>query len=196
MSYIIVGLGNPGEEYKNTRHNTGRAVLEYFCKSRKFSDWEYDKKLDAQTSVGNIKKESTSLLLPDTFMNKSGMSARSLVKSAKAARSLIVVHDEIDLPIGTFKIVFNRGSGGHKGVESITRTIKTKAFTRVRVGITPATPSGKIRKPQGEKKVHDFILGTFKPAELQKLKRILPQVAGAIEMIIVEGKEKAMNTYN
>ncbi len=196
MSHIIVGLGNPGEKYENTRHNTGRIVLEHFRKMKKFPEWEYNKKLNAETFEGKLQKEKAFLVLPETFMNKSGVSVKPLVKSEKVAERLIVVHDDLDLPIGTFKIAFNRGTGGHKGVDSIRRSIKTKAFIRLKVGIALATPSGKVKKPKGEHKVNDFILGVFKPAELQKLKRILPKMTDALEMIITEGKEKAMNRFN
>ncbi|MAG12866.1 aminoacyl-tRNA hydrolase [bacterium] len=197
MSYTIVGLGNPGKEYENTRHNTGWIVLEHFRKTKKFPEWKHNKKLNAETSEGKLQKEKALLVLPGTFMNKSGKAIAHLKdKSLKIKACLIVVHDDLDLPIGTFKIAFNRGTGGHKGVDSIRRSIKTKAFIRLKVGIAPATPSGKVRKPKGEQKVSDFILGAFNPAELQKLKRILPKMTDTLEMIVAEGKEKAMNRFN
>lgn len=170
--YYIVGLGNPGEEYKISRHNAGRIVLANF------------------TAGKNVK-----VVFPDTFMNNSGKVLKPLIKTKKAAHDLIVVHDDLDLSLGKFKIAFNRDSAGHKGVESIIRNIKTKEFVRVRVGISPVTPSGKIKKPE-VKKVIDFIIGEFKPKELAIIKKISKKIAEAIEMIINEGLQKAMNVYN
>lgn len=197
MNYIV-GLGNPGEEYEVSRHNTGRIVVEIFRKKMKFSDWEFSKKLKALTSGGPAergKKNKVELILPETFMNKSGLALKPLITSKKKAEGLVVIYDDLDLPLGTFKIVFNRGSGGHKGVESVARSIKTKEFVRVKVGISPSTPSGKLKKPKGDK-VIDFILGNFKPKELELLKKVSKKIALALETIVTEGHLKAMNLYN
>ncbi|MEK7558472.1 MAG: aminoacyl-tRNA hydrolase [Patescibacteria group bacterium] len=197
MSYIIVGLGNPGDEYLNTRHNTGRIVLEYFRKKNNFSNWESDKKLEALVSYGRMPSVKGIILVePESFMNKSGVSIAPLVKSKKAAESLIVIHDDLDLPIGSYKISFNRGSGGHKGVESIIRAVKTEGFVRVRVGISPVTPSEKIKKPKGEKAIDDFILGNFKDKESEILKKVSKKICDALIMIISEGRQKAMSVFN
>ena len=196
MSYIIVGLGNPGEEYEKTRHNSGRIALEYFRKKNKFPKWEYNKRLNGLVSEGKIGKREVKLIEPETFMNKSGLSLKMLVSSRKKAEQLIIIHDDLDLPLATFKIVFNRGSGGHKGIESIVKNIRTKAFTRIRIGISPTTPSGKIKKPKGEQKVIDFILGTFRTAELKKIQIVARRVERALVTLVSEGKEKAMSEYN
>lgn len=193
---IIFGLGNPGEEYEGTRHNTGRMILEVFRKKQDFPDWEFDKKSSAEVSEGKIKKEKIILVSPDTFMNKSGQAAVRYVKSKKAAENLVVIHDDLDLPLGRFKIVFNRGSGGHKGVESIMRALKTEAFTRVKIGISKDAGKGRVKKPVGEKAVGDFILGKFKPAELVELKKVAKKVCEALETMATEGREKAMGIYN
>lgn len=195
MKYIVA-LGNPGEEYKNTRHNVGRIALDIFTKKNDFSDWIADKKLKALSSQGKIGKDKVCLIEPETFMNKSGLSLRSIITSKKKAEELVVIHDDLDLPIGKFKISFNKSSGGHRGVESIIKAIKTEAFTRVRIGISPATASGKLKKPKGEKEVGDFILGEFKKSEIETLKKISKKVADAIEMLIIEGREKAMGEFN
>ncbi|MBU6431363.1 aminoacyl-tRNA hydrolase [Patescibacteria group bacterium] len=192
MKYIAA-LGNPGEEYENTRHNVGRIALEAFVKKNDFSDWVFDKKLKALSSdEGKIGKERVCLIEPETFMNKSGLSFQPIIKNKKKAEDLVVIHDDLDLPIGKFKISFNKSSGGHRGVESIIKAIKTEAFTRVRVGISPATPSGKLKKPKGEKEVADFILGEFKKSEMETLKKVSKKVSAALEMLIMEGREKAM----
>ncbi len=195
MKYITA-LGNPGEEYKNTRHNVGRIVLEAFVKKNDFSDWILDKKIKALSSQGKIGKEKALLIEPETFMNKSGLSLQLIITSKKKAEELIVIHDDLDLPIGKFKISFNKSSGGHRGVESIIKAIKTQSFTRFRVGISPSTPSGKLKKPKGDKEVGDFILGEFKKSEIETLKKISKKVTAALEMIISEGREKAMGEFN
>ncbi len=190
-NYIIVGLGNPGEEYVETRHNMGRMVLDAFVKNDKFKDWQLDKKTQALKVEGKVGKNKALLLKPETFMNKSGNSVKPLIKSKKAAETLVVIHDDLDLPLGKIKISFNKSSGGHKGVESIMRAIKTEAFIRLRLGISGETASGKIKKPQGEEKVIDTILGEFKKNEVDELKKVIKKSALALELIIKEGREKA-----
>lgn len=136
MNFLIVGLGNPGEEYKNTRHSVGRILLEHFRKSVDFPDWQENKYAQALCASGKIEKEKVDLILPETFMNKSGKSVSFLsTKNKIKPENIIVVYDDLDLPLGKFKISFNRGSGGHKGIESVARSLKTKEFARLRVGI-------------------------------------------------------------
>lgn len=196
MAWIVVGLGNPGEEYEATRHNTGRMGVEFLAKKSGASAWKEDKTSKSRTTGARIGRELLALVLPETFMNKSGFSAAKFVKSVKAAEKLIVVYDDLDLPLGTFKISFNRGSGGHKGIDSIARFLKTKRFVRVRVGISPATAGGAIRKPHGEKEVEKFILGQFKSHEMEELQRVYKKVCEAIEAIVSEGREIAMTRFN
>jgi PTH1 family peptidyl-tRNA hydrolase len=196
MNYVIVGLGNPGEEYELTRHNTGRIILGTLHKKEDFSEWKADKKLKALVSSGKIGKDKVEIILPETFMNKSGASIAPLVKNKKQAERLIVVHDDLDLPLGSIKISFNRGSGGHKGIESIIRAIKTEAFVRVRVGVSPKTSKGKAKKPKGEDKIVDFIIGKFSKLEQEIIKKVGKQVAEAIVLLIKEGREKAMGEFN
>lgn len=209
--YIIVGLGNPGEEYKNTRHNIGRIVVEYFAKNAEkiaekreskkaakntgFEDFEFSKKYNATVASGEINGEKALLVLPETFMNKSGKSLEALVTSVKKAEKLIVVQDDLDMPLGKTKILFNRGSGGHKGIESIVRVIKTEAFARLKIGICPTTPGGKSKKPVGEKLL-DFIVGPFKPAEMDEVKDVSKRGAEALFVMINDGREKAMGEFN
>ena len=192
---IIIGLGNPGEEYAGTRHNIGRMMVEAFAKKNKFDDFEFDKKLKALVSKGEVGKEKVMLVEPEPFMNKSGVSVAPLVKSKKAAEALIVVHDDLDMPLGKFKISFNRSSGGHRGVESVIRAIKTEAFIRVKIGVSPSTASGKLKKPTGEK-VLDFIIGKFRKPELDDVKSVSKKVSTALEMLVLEGREKAMGEFN
>ena len=139
MALVIVGLGNPGKEYEKTRHNAGRMAVELLAKQESFDDFVFNKKANALVSEGKIGKEKVTLVLPETFVNLSGKAGSAFVKSVKAAKDLLVLQDELDLPLGTLKMVYGRGSGGHKGVESIMRALKTEEFTRIRIGISAAS---------------------------------------------------------
>jgi PTH1 family peptidyl-tRNA hydrolase len=196
MQYVIVGLGNPGEEYVDTRHNAGRMVLEVFRKKNDFPEWATDKSLKARVSKGVFGKDKIVLLEPDNFMNVSGKSVTPFIKNAKDAERTIVVYDDLDLPLGTMKISFNRSSGGHRGVESIIKALKTPAFARLRVGICPTTPTGKPRKPKGEDAILDFIVGPFKKPEMEVMKKVTKKGADALALILSEGREIATGKVN
>ena len=160
--YIVVGLGNPSAEYAKTRHNTGRMAAD-----------------NVRDKVSGIK-----VFVPDTFMNKTGSAVAKVVKSKRAAEKLIVIYDDLDLPLGTMKISYNRGSGGHKGLESIIRALKTREFIRIRIGI-------------GKKSdVEKHILGNFSKLEMEKLKKVFKGVVTAVETIIEEGLQPAMTEFN
>ncbi len=196
MAWVIVGLGNPGEEYESTRHNTGRMALEFFAKSAGLGEWKEDKNAKAHVTSGLLGETATVLVAPDTFMNKSGAAVGKFVKSQKAAERMIVIYDDLDLPLGKMKLSFDRGSGGHRGVESVTKTVKTKKFTRIRIGISPTTAGGALRKPHGDKLVNDFILGKYKGADMEELKKVFKKAAQAIEKTVAEGPLIAMNEFN
>ena len=196
MNYVIVGLGNPGEEYENTRHNLGRIILEYFRKKYDCTEWQINKKSKGLISEGEIEKSKIILLEPETFMNKSGVSAKFFITSKKNAEKLVVIYDDLDLPMGTFKISFNKGTGGHKGLDSIAKNIKTKEFIRVRVGISQVTPAGKLRKLKGDQRILDYLMSDFGKKDLENLKKIKPKILKALETIIVGGRMKAMNEFN
>ena len=195
MQYTIFGLGNPGEEYKETRHNTGRMALVTFAKKVDATEWKEGMKEKALTSKAKVGKNTVLMFMPETFMNKSGNSVGAVVKSKKDALNMIVIHDDMDLPMGKFKISFNKSSGGHKGVESVIKAAKTQEFTRVRVGVCPTTPSGKLKKPQGDD-ILDFIVGPFKKPEAEVMKKTFKKVAEAIESIVADGREIAMGKWN
>ena len=184
MQWVIAGLGNPGSEYIGTRHNTGRDFLHDIEKK------EGEKGLPAGRQ-GKLFGTKVALITPDVYMNNSGGPLKKLVPSKAAAAKLIVLHDELDLPLGKVKISFGSSAGGHNGVKSVIAALKTQDFTRIRIGISPSTPGGKLKRPDGEKIV-DFVLGKFKPAEAEKLKKSRKLVAEAIEIILKEGVQKAM----
>src|SRR5581483_7094665 len=152
----------PKQEYEGTRHNVG------------------------QDLVRAIEPDAKAVEL-DVYMNNSGPALKRAVGSPK---NLIVVHDELDLPLGKVKISYGSSAGGHNGVKSVIKALKTADFARIRVGISPSTPSGKLRRPDGEKIVY-FVLGKFRPPEREKLKKVKKLVAEAIELIIESGVERA-----
>jgi PTH1 family peptidyl-tRNA hydrolase len=193
---LIVGLGNPGKEYENTRHNTGRIILDKIAKANDFSEWKNDMKLKSLRAKGELGSEKVDFLLPETFMNNSGNSVSQLIDNPKKLKNLVVVYDDIDLPLGHLKISFNRSSGGHNGLESIIKKVKSREFVRIRVGIAVSTPTGKLRKPKGEEAVLKFLLGSFKEDELKEIKKISKKVQDIIELISKEGKDKAMGEFN
>jgi len=194
MRYIV-GLGNPGEEYELTRHNAGRIAVLEFIKKEGIGSPEFDKKLKALVAKGEIGGEKFQIILPETFMNKSGNSLKPLALSAKKAENLIVVHDDIDLPLGKIKISFGKNSGGHKGVESVIKAVKTINFTRVRIGISSTNAKGIVKKPSGDKFL-DYIVGKFKPVEMVEMKKSAKKSAEALKVIVSDGAEKAMGEFN
>ncbi len=195
MLYVF-GLGNPGSEYEKTRHNAGRIILEQIATVNDFSEWKNDMKLKSLKSKGEISGEKFDFLLPETFMNNSGNAVAPLIDNPKKLKNLVVVYDDLDLPIGNLKISFNRSSGGHNGLESIIKRVKSEEFIRIRIGVCPQTPSGKSRKPKGEEQVVKFLLGPLKDDELKIIKSQSKKIAEIIVMISAEGKEKAMTIYN
>ncbi|MDO8436307.1 MAG: aminoacyl-tRNA hydrolase [bacterium] len=198
---LIAGLGNPGGKYKNTRHNIGfrvvdelrssshfatARVIDEFARKNNFPDFHFAKKYNAEISEGNLDNEKYILAKPRTFMNNSGRAVKSLMSTAKP--DLMVIHDDIDLPLGKIKISIGRGSAGHKGVESIIQAINSKNFIRIRVGILPET--GKPKNPE------DFVLQKFQQNEEKIVKDTIKKTIEAIEIIMGKGIEKAMNQYN
>lgn len=196
MAYVILGLGNPGGEYTKTRHNAGRMVAQLLAEQEGF---EFKEKKTAQALVadGSIDGEKVIVALPETMMNLSGKSATAFVKSKPAAKKLLVIRDELDLPLGVIKMtVPGRGSGGHKGIESIMRALKTKDFVQMKIGISPATPKGKLKKPEAGEKVLSHVLGKFSPKEDALLKKTLERAAEAARLFVTDGLEKAMLVAN
>lgn len=193
MATVIAGLGNPGNEYSKTRHNAGRMAVEAYADYAGFEPFALRKSASANTTDGAIDGEKVQLVIPEVFMNQSGKGLTSFVKSVKTAKKLLVVRDDLDLPIGVIKMtVHGRGSGGHKGVESIMRALKTKEFAQLKIGISGATAKGRAKKPAGDEKVISHVIGKFSPKELEALKKSFKKSNHAIELFITQGIEAAM----
>ncbi len=174
MSWIVVGLGNPDREYVGTRHNIGKDFLAAL-----------KDKLPKKAKIADL----------DVYMNNSGGPIKKLITSKKAAEQLIVLHDELDLPLGRVKISYGSSAGGHNGVRSIENALKTKDYVRVRIGISGATPSGKLKRPAPEK-IADFVLAKFRPPEQEKVKKAKKIVAEALDLILEEGIDRAQTEIN
>ncbi|MDB5265754.1 MAG: Aminoacyl-tRNA hydrolase, peptidyl-tRNA hydrolase, family [Parcubacteria group bacterium] len=197
MGYVLIGLGNPGGEYAKTRHNAGRMAVELLAKEEGFPEFTLKKTANAMVSEGTIGGEKVTLVLPDVSMNLSGKVAPSFVKSKPAAKKMIVIRDELDLPLGVIKMtVPGRGSGGHKGVESIMRALKTKDFVQIKIGISAETAKGKLKKPAAGEKVIKHVIGKFKPAEEATLKDTLARTTQAARLFITDGIEAAAMKAN
>jgi peptidyl-tRNA hydrolase, PTH1 family len=138
---IIAGLGNPETKYKNTPHNIGFETIDVFAKENDFFDFSLSKKFKAKIT----EKDGVVLAKPQTYMNNSGESISALTNFYKN-KDIVVVHDDIDLPIGKIKTSKNRGSAGHKGVESIIKEIGTKDFIRIRIGVLPEKKPANVEK--------------------------------------------------
>ena len=190
---LIVGLGNPGSKYQNTRHNVGFMVLDKVMRKLlpiKKSKWQEVKRLKSLV----VKEENFILAKPQVAMNVNGLAVNKLISNFKLqTSSLLVVHDDLDLPLGQIKIVQKRGAAGHRGVESVIRSLDSDGFWRVRVGI------GRNFKHESDssKEVADYVLSPFAQWEKQKAYNVISQ---ATELVIqavgggvkrVEGKHGA-----
>lgn len=190
---LIIGLGNPGEQYESTRHNLGFVVVDELKRKLDKGTWEQNKKFKAE-----LHKVSEDLLLvrPQTYMNLSGLSVASLKNFYKIdPKDIIVIHDELDLLLGKIKVRLGGGAGGHHGVESIIEKLGTDQFIRLRLGI--GTKEGFL----GEHKrtsfnAEHFVIDAFHPTERSKVKSMIKHALKALETLLEEGLEKAQNQFN
>lgn len=195
MKYIVP-LGNPGDKYESTRHNVGWLAMDYVIGARAWSSLIEDKQLSGRTTGGRLGAEPVVVLYPDTFMNNSGSAVAKLVPKQEVA-DLIVLHDDIDLPFGEIKISQGRGGGGNNGVTSIITKLESKDFVRIRIGIAPKSFwTGQIKRPAGGGPLERFVLKPFTPSERKVLPEVFNTVDAALEMIVTNGAEAAMNHYN
>lgn len=186
---LIAGLGNPGPKYENTRHNVGFKAIDKIAEGFQFPNFESQPIFNAKISRGKIAEKEVILAKPQSFMNNSGKSVKLLLNLYKITRTvLVVIHDDIDLPLGQIKIAKDRGSAGHKGVQSIIDTLGTKDFIRFRIGVLP-----KSGKP---KQADKFVLQKFTKEEEKILQKVIEKTIEAISLFLKEGLEKAMNLHN
>lgn len=194
--FYIVGLGNPGEKYANTRHNIGWLVLDYVRTQAGLPSLLHEKQNNAEITDGMIVGEPVTVIYPDTFMNNSGAAVVKFVKKAEADR-LIVLHDDIDLPFGEIKISQSRGAGGNNGVKSIIEKLGSKDFVRIRMGIAPTSFwTGKTKRPAGGGPLERFVLKPFSKKEERQLEEVSAKAYSALQEILKNGPEAAMNKFN
>lgn len=174
---VFVGLGNFEDKYIGTRHNVGRDFLIWFAKENNFSDFEFDKYVNAKISRGNFGGEQIEIILPETYMNLSGESVKRYLEHVG---NMYVFHDDIDMNFGEVKIKeAPSGSGGHNGIESLFKHLDTQDFKRVKIGIIPKRFFIGFKKPAKEK-VSDFVLSKFSVNEKSNLEEIYKKVEGLL----------------
>ena len=186
--YLIVGLGNPGEEYKWTRHNLGFMLIDKLAAEADVSV----KRRDCRSLVGSavIENERVRLIKPQTFMNLSGEAVACLLAKENvddASQDLIVISDDLALPFGTIRLRERGSAGGHNGLKSIISTIGTSEFIRLRIGIQP------------DHQVSDskaFVLEDFRKSQRSEVEKILDRAAEAVHSVLRDGIKKAMSLFN
>jgi PTH1 family peptidyl-tRNA hydrolase len=191
---LIVGLGNPGIEYQFTPHNAGFLAVDRIADDCGVS--LTNRRGRALTAKARLAGEEVLLAKPETFMNLSGLSVAALVREldiAVPSSDLIVLYDELAIPLGTIRIRERGSAGGHNGVKSISGALGTEEWLRVRIGIAPEEARAAESARQGRK---DYVLRPFRRQELAVLDKALDDAASAVEMILTEGAAVAMNLFN
>lgn len=184
--YLIVGLGNPGRAYADNRHNVGYRCVEHLAAAYDITFSRRQKR--NAVSLGTINRRSVLLAKPRTYMNKSGGPVAALVRFYRVPLDrLLVVYDDLDLPLGTTRLRPSGGSGGHRGVRSVIQQLGSRDFLRLRIG---------IGRPPGRMDPADYVLQDFSDEEEILLERTLEQAQAAIELWLEEGVEEAMSRYN
>jgi PTH1 family peptidyl-tRNA hydrolase len=186
LTYIIAGLGNPGRQYRNTRHNAGFIMIDHLVEEYKIRL----SKMQFNAITGSIELDSARVILakPQTFMNLSGQSVAALVRFYKIPlEQLLVAHDDIDLPVGALRIRPGGGAGGQKGLASTIERLGTQEFPRMRIG---------IGRPSGTQEAAGYVLQEFSTGDIRVLKAVFPQAVQAVHTFITEGLQAAMNRYN
>lgn len=184
--YLIVGLGNPGREYKETRHNIGFMLLDRFAERLNLAFTRMESR--ALVTKGNYQGFRIILAKPQTYMNLSGQAVGALARFYKITfNNLLVVYDDVDLPLGTIRIRASGGSGGHQGMNSIIGRIGTQEFPRLRLGID---------RPPGRMDAADYVLRDFAKDETEFLPVFLDRAVDAVLVFVTQGVDAAMNLFN
>jgi PTH1 family peptidyl-tRNA hydrolase len=187
--WLIVGLGNPGKEFAGNRHNVGFMVADLLA-SRVGAKFGRSKRAHAEVAEGRLGYGGPKLILakPLTFMNLSGAPAVALAQFFKVpVERVIAVHDELDVPFGQVRVKRGGGEGGHNGLRSMSKSLASKEYARVRFGIS---------RPPGRQDPADYVLREFSPSERKQLPFLIDRAADAVEAILVGGLESAQNEYN
>jgi len=188
---VIVGLGNPGREYAATRHNVGWWLIDHLADVWHFDGWKKDG--EAHVANGTVGGVKVRLVKPQTFMNLSGQALRSYARRPfwSAAKDLLVVVDEVQIPVGRTRIRARGSAGGHNGLKSVEHALGTREYARLRIGVGPSEERKGIIKD-----LADFVLAPFARDEREDVLALLPQLTAAVETWVHDGVEKAMNLHN
>lgn len=187
VSALIVGLGNPGENYAGTRHNIGQMVVDELA-SRASATLSVHKKTRTRAATVRLGGEAVVVAVPMSYMNVSGGPVHALANyQSVAPRDVVVVHDELDIPFGEVKIKRGGGSGGHNGLKDITKALGTPDYVRIRVG---------IGRPPGRMDAATFVLKPFSAAERKELDLLIARAADAAEAVITDGLEAAQQYFH
>ena len=185
---LIVGLGNPGSKYDKTRHNIGFEVVDALARRSQIS-WSENRKFQAALGEGfSPTREKLRLLKPLTYMNGSGQAIRAAIDWFKLPpESVLIVYDDLDLPVGRMRMRLSGSAGGHNGMKSAIAHLGTENFPRLRIGIAKST---------SDRDTISHVLGKFSPEETKVISEVLQFAVDAVEVALKEGVEKAMNLYN
>ena len=187
---LIVGLGNPGKSYADTRHNVGWRVIDHLAGVWRFDGWRKDQ--NALVSDGRIGGQRVRLVKPQTYMNLSGGILRPYLRreSWSAAKDLLVLVDDVALPVGRFRLRAQGSAGGHNGLKSIEAAVGSREYARLRIGVGP--PSDRERRGD----LSDYVLNKMGKQERRDIETLFPDLVGMTETWIREGVEVAMNRFN
>ena len=184
---LIIGIGNPDPQYQQTRHNVGFMFLDYLAKKVDTNSFAEDKKMNALVSKSKIEKTIVVLAKPLCYVNKSGEVVAKLARFYKIKpKNVVVVQDDLDIEFGSFKNSFEKNSGGHKGIESVIKALKTNKFYRLRIG-TSVRALEKARLQSDKKRdafVVDFVLAKFSPKEQDVIKKMFPKIYDRLLMLL------------
>jgi PTH1 family peptidyl-tRNA hydrolase len=188
---VILGLGNPGKEYEATRHNVGWWVLDHLADVWRFDGWRKDGK--AKVTSGPFGGTTVRLVKPLTYVNLSGAALRPYLRRPtwNPAKDLLVVTDDVALPLGRFRLRARGSHGGHNGLRSIEQALQSREYARMRIGVGPPP---ELRQPDND--LADFVLAPFGRAERAVVNALKPRLAEAAETWVRDGIETAMNAFN
>jgi PTH1 family peptidyl-tRNA hydrolase len=188
---VILGLGNPGREYAATRHNVGWWLIDHLADVWHFDGWK--KERDSHVVSATVHGIKVRLVKPQTYMNLSGQALRNYVRRPfwSGAKDLLVVVDEVQLPVGRFRIRARGSAGGHNGLKSVEQALASQDYARLRIGVGPSEERKGIYKD-----LADFVLSPFARDEREDVLALLPALTATVETWLREGAEKAMNVHN